>query len=499
MEGIILRAVSLSMTVGLIVLLVLVLKKGGRKVPVWLPGLLGGLIALSLICLVSIENTLGRIADSGASDTMDEGNTEFLEEENAGTVKWVDFYDSPDEILECSGEEAELPEFPGIIFQYNMGQVTAVTESGNTALISGMPIWNVYFTDLTGDGRREICATVGYGSEFSDTHAVVIDYAAFAEGSEEYEYTLWDRGQYDYVFHMKEDKLYCEQWEYLGGELATRGNPVIRSDSRNQKYLEINAATVKVRLSNSTANMRGLQMGYLYVPISGLTYRYEMSDLDPETVTADELLDKFTKEVSFVGQSPSKEFWRIYSVEEYPDCSVMLAVSDAGEQVLYQHCPPKGVNASDLQKAIDMGCILMKNGDVSSGQEMWQDFLNAVEKGEEVSVKIAYYYTLDSINCSKELYEVYREDYPELYIDTLSYDGQGFTLTTVSGSVRYKYLRCYTGDGPSGAAYGSYTRYVLTDDDTATWEKLIKSGVSSQLGAWIKHASVYTDLVYEGE
>ena len=45
------------------------------------------------------------------------------------------------------------------------------------------------------------------------------------------------------------------------------------------------------------------------------------------------------------------------------------------------------------------------------------------------------------------------------------------------------------------AAYDSFLRYVLTNDESVTWEEIFSGMVSSQFGAYIDHYSVYTDYI----
>ena len=56
----------------------------------------------------------------------------------------------------------------------------------------------------------------------------------------------------------------------------------------------------------------------------------------------------------------------------------------------------------------------------------------------------------------------------------------------------------YEGQAESpDASYNSYIRYVLTNDDKVTWQELMHGMLSSQLGDYIDHQSVCTDLIYE--
>ena len=142
-------------------------------------------------------------------------------------AKWVDYSDS---YPEAGTLETERPEFPGVIFQYTSGQVTAIHGSSTTVLVSGMSIWNVYFSDLTGDGKPEVCATVSFGSGLIDTHVVVFDYA---NGQE---YLLWDRGVSEYALHLENGRLICDKWGYPDGEITESGELILVDTSGGESW-----------------------------------------------------------------------------------------------------------------------------------------------------------------------------------------------------------------------------------------------------------------------
>jgi len=68
-----------------------------------------------------------------------------------------------------------------------------------------MPIWSVYFYDLTGDGKPEICSSASYGSGLIDERIIVYDYV------NQKTYVLADRGQYDYILFEKDNSLYVKK------------------------------------------------------------------------------------------------------------------------------------------------------------------------------------------------------------------------------------------------------------------------------------------------
>lgn len=119
------------------------------------------------------------------------------------TQKWLDFlYD--DKMPWGESRNLTLPEFPGVTFTWTTEKVTA----DRNDLIFGMPVWNVFWADLTNDGKPEICATVSLGSGIIDTRVVVYDYVNAVE------YQLADRMIYDYFLSMEDGKLMVTQTDY---------------------------------------------------------------------------------------------------------------------------------------------------------------------------------------------------------------------------------------------------------------------------------------------
>ena len=147
------------------------------------------------------------------------------------------------------------------------------------------------------------------------------------------------------------------------------------------------------------------------------------------------------------------------------------------------------------------GCVVHANGDIRSGQEQWDGFLKAVDAGQKISVRLADYYELgDPSRYAADYYESIKDEYPKLFLADLTYDGAKYTVRSIEDGEEYvrtyQYLMRYEGEPESkNAAYDSYLRYVLTNDDSVTWEEIFSGVVSSQLGAYIDHYSVYTDYI----
>ncbi len=147
-------------------------------------------------------------------------------------VQWFDYSRDPSGMDWDQELTASLPEFPGVIFQCTPEQIVAVNSSGGEdtgegiTLIEGMPIWNVYFYDLTGDGRPELCASLSFGSGMIDNRVVIYDYGKGAS------YTLEDRGEYDYYLRMDERDgcLYVDKKEYDTERRAATGRLVFQEE-----------------------------------------------------------------------------------------------------------------------------------------------------------------------------------------------------------------------------------------------------------------------------
>ena len=247
-------------------------------------------------------------------------------------------------------------------------------------------------------------------------------------------------------------------------------------------------------MTPTQAAMTGAFDNYLYVPLDGQTYRYERTDMGLDSVTKDKLIYSFTEEAE-----PQNVDWKGYALKEYPDKRAVLAVAGADYEYVYKYSPSKRSEPDALNEALESGYVVHMDGDVTSGQEIWESFVKDTSQGKTASVQVAEYYTLDKESCSEEYYAAYQEDYPILFLFDLTFDGSTYTLKWKEGDKEYirqfQYLMHYTGEAPTWhATYDTYSRYVLTNDNKVTWEELQKGMFSSQLGDYIEYHTVYTDL-----
>ena len=162
-----------------------------------------------IIVYVEVENVEVRIVD-----------------EINSVIEWFDYLETPDEMKWDGSLEISLTEFPDVTFRWTSGEMLAVKGSKSTSLYTGMPIWNAYFCDLTGDGLPELCSTISWGSGMIDNRVTIYDYANGAS------YELYDRGYFDFTlrFHEADGYLYVDKKKYNTEELVETGRLVFKNN-----------------------------------------------------------------------------------------------------------------------------------------------------------------------------------------------------------------------------------------------------------------------------
>lgn len=166
-----------------------------------------------IIVYVEVENVEVRIVD-----------------EINSVIKWFDYTENPSAMDDES--TINLPIYPDVTFSYNQAQIIASKPfdtselTNHTILITGMPIWNAYFADLTGDDYPEICATYTFGSGIIDSRIIIYDYAKGAS------YELSDRGYFDFTLRLNEADgyLYVDKTKYNTDELVETGRLVFKNN-----------------------------------------------------------------------------------------------------------------------------------------------------------------------------------------------------------------------------------------------------------------------------
>ena len=153
--------------------------------------------------------------------------------------------------------------------------------------------------------------------------------------------------------------------------------------------------------------------------------------------------------------------------------------------------------------AVADGLVVFENSSITSGDDVWETFLETVNNGEKTTVRLAYYFTLDDRSeYALDYYEEIKDDFPILFVKDLTFDGSSYTIEGYEDgeliSKTYAYLVKYEGEPTSETAvFNSYLYYVLVNDDTLTWEEIEQGLLSSQYGAAIDHYRVYSELSFK--
>lgn len=196
------------------------------------------ILASALICAAAAVCFL---TNPKTEQSLPSGGDNVSDMGPAQAEKWFDYLENPEEMNWDGRLEIALPEYPGVTFRWYPEKMEAVTENEITPLYTGMPIWNTYFCDLTGDGLPELCSTITFGSGIIDSRIIVCDYA---NGES---YTLEDRGKYDYSLRLDESdgSLCVVQRAYNSGDIAAVGELFFSDSGLHLQVIKTNFETHK--------------------------------------------------------------------------------------------------------------------------------------------------------------------------------------------------------------------------------------------------------------
>ena len=181
-------------------------------------------------------------------------------------------------------------------------------------------------------------------------------------------------------------------------------------------------------------------------------------------------------------------------------------LSWAGEDMLYMY--PTDVPAEELLVRVkEDGFVVMESGNLVSGEENWHAFLERIKSGGNAQMQIASYYTLNKDRVSAEYYETYKEEYPKLYLSSILFYGGKYWMVTKAHNTNeiengdftmWNYLMEYEGEPSSHSApFSRYEYYVLTNDNTVSWNDLEHGMYSSIMGDYIPHRMVVSKRYYD--
>ena len=267
-----------------------------------------------IIVYVEVENVEVRIVD-----------------EINSVIEWFDYLETPDEMKWDGSLEISLTEFPDVTFRWTYGEMLAVKGSKSTSLYTGMPIWNAYFCDLTGDGLPELCSTISWGSGMIDNRVIIYDYANGAR------YELSDRGYFDFTlrFNEADGYLYVDKKKYNTDELVETGRLVFKNNCiqiegfSNEAHQVFQAEILEIHDGN-----------YLVKPVEG---SWELSSADrievpirnvhpsPEPEIGDVIEIEYAGEILETYPAQIADVYGIKVIEKNKDCKYTETFTNSAE------------------------------------------------------------------------------------------------------------------------------------------------------------------------
>lgn len=257
-----------------------------------------------------------------------------------------------------------------------------------------------------------------------------------------------------------------------------------------------------ITMEPTTSELVGMHTDYAFIPLGDNVYRYSIESVNVTGATKKNLLYECV-ETTFTGEEYA---WRFYALEEYPGFEKILGESEG--TFIFAYAKANGKTDSEIEDTMESDIVVLLNGSVVAGKNLWEDFLEEISNEEEASVIIGYLYRDRQEQMSEELWKATREDDPSLFFRKITYDGEKYLSEPVhridgeyvvmeeegydSPAYEFKYLMHYYGDSPyEFALYTYYDKYVLTDDDTVTWEEIETGMFSSHYGDYIPYEEVY--------
>ena len=270
----------------------------------------------------------------------------------------------------------------------------------------------------------------------------------------------------------------------------------------------------KVEMLPCDTDRTGTYGSYFYIPVDGKIYRYKLTEGSYMGSTDAEPFFEFTEEE--IGE---KYEHSVYKLADAPDCYKLCDVMKDAEgnemsKVLLEYEPTRSASADEIEQVKASGFVIVQDGSVTDGKETWDEFYDKASSGNACEVRIAQIFTLDKSNVSEELYEAQKDDYPQMFLrklefdgtkyvsSPLHYDGSDYTVYCEEGYdspvTEWKYLMHYTGKPAiSTSAVSEYDKYVFTNDNTVTWDELEAGMLSSQFGAYIPYEEVVSEYKFK--
>ncbi len=163
-------------------------------------------------------------------------------------------------------------------------------------------------------------------------------------------------------------------------------------------------------------------------------------------------------------------------------------------------------NNYSLEQAKADSCLVMENGDVTSGKEVFDEFLGKTSREKDARIRVVNYYTLDESTVSEEYYEQEKDSYPVLFVTDVVYENGEYKTYSYANEddelvkKTYKYIIKDEFDANPEATFTNATYYMLVNDKSLTFNTIVKVLMSSNSNDYdrdISHFNIYQKHNYK--
>lgn len=145
---------------------------------------------------------------------------------------------------------------------------------------------------------------------------------------------------------------------------------------------------------------------------------------------------------------------------------------------------PTDKSADELLAELKMTDYVVTEDSVcTNGREKLDEFMDSYKKGEPALLKYAQYYTLDPEHCAEEYYEQEKDNYPQLFVGELEFDGKDLYMTIRKSDEAepdpredHAKFGCFKHETD-----GKFEYYYLVDSEDVTYAELRHQMLSSTL------------------
>lgn len=163
--------------------------------------------------------------------------------------------------------------------------------------------------------------------------------------------------------------------------------------------------------------------------------------------------------------------------------ALLLSLTACGAKTTEQTPLETASETYTLEQAKAEHCVVFEDSVITAGQEQWDSFLERTQSGKPAEVRLVDHYTLDKERCSPEYYESVKDEYPKLFVNEVSFNGEVYTERYYDEgreyTETYQYLKRFDEMPRTAAPEYRLVIYMLLNDETATYSEFMAALASS--------------------